>query len=96
MSINKKPAAPARVTGLHKIDAAAKQPRFARQPTAHAHVLVTWRRPRTVGIVVRCFACGRLHLHAAALGTAEPVLRASRCGLAAYLLDVDAALSVTA
>jgi hypothetical protein len=93
MSNMTKAPTPARVSALHKIDTAAN---LNRQPTARAHVLVTWRRPRTLGVIVRCFACDRLHQHSVALDDAAPVLRASRCGLATYLLDVDDALAVTA
>jgi hypothetical protein len=93
MSNMTKAPTPARVSALHKIDTAAN---LTRQPTARAHVVVTWRRARTVGVVVRCFACGRLHQHSVALDVAEPVLRASRCGLTAYLLDVGEALGVSA
>jgi hypothetical protein len=42
------------VTGLPKIDA-AKRSDLGRQPTAAA-VLVSWRRPASVGVGVRCTA----------------------------------------
>jgi hypothetical protein len=81
------------VTGLHKIDAAKRNP--ARQPTTRADVLVAWRRLQTIGVVVLCSACGRQHGHSIALG-AGPVIRASRCGLATYRIDASDALAVTA
>jgi hypothetical protein len=83
------------MTGLHKI-AAAKQSNLTHQPSARADVQVTWRRLRTVGIVVSCGACGRLHQHSVALDATEPVTRASRCRLVTYQLHLDDALRVLA
>jgi hypothetical protein len=96
MSNDKKPATRARVTGLHKINAAAKQLNLDRQLTGAAAILVTWRRPTTIGVVVRCCACGRLHQHTVALDATEPVMRASRCGLVTYQLPLDDVLGVSA
>ncbi|MGY1733911.1 hypothetical protein ACI798_20570 [Geodermatophilus sp. SYSU D01045] len=91
------PAPAPRVTGPSEVDAAPKQHKLDDHRSASAAVLVSWRRPASLGVVVRCVAgCGQLHQHVIPLDSAEPVVRESRCRRGPYRLALADVLAVTA
>ncbi len=91
------PAPAPRVAGPSETDAAAKQHKLVDHRSASAAVLVSWRRPASFSVVVRCVAgCGQLHQHVIPLDADEPVVRESRCRRGAYLVPVLDILAVPA